>query len=66
MLRHVESLRIKELISARDRKVREKEKEIRKYKDEVLALKMSSAYRVGMFITWPLRKVYRAFNPIGG
>ena len=31
---------------------------------EVKALSRSASYRVGMFVTWPLRKVYRALRPI--
>ena len=31
---------------------------------EVNGLKNSASYRFGMFVTWPLRKIYRAFNPI--
>lgn len=31
---------------------------------EVLELKLSAAYRVGMLVSWPFRKVYRFFRPI--
>ena len=32
---------------------------LRRSTDEVAALKASAAYRTGMFVTWPLRKIYR-------
>lgn len=37
------------------------ERELVKAKCEVQKLKSSAAYRVGMFVTWPFRKVYRSF-----
>lgn len=36
---------------------------IRFLSHEVTALKASTAYRVGMFVTWPLRRIYRAIRP---
>lgn len=32
--------------------------------NEVNALKRSASYRLGLFVTWPLRKVYRAVRPV--
>ena len=37
---------------------------LRRSETEVAELKKSTAYRVGMFVTWPLRKVYRIVRPI--
>lgn len=39
---------------------------LRRSETEVAELKKSTAYRVGMFVTWPLRKVYRIVRPIHG
>ena len=44
-------------------RIRELSKEVERYAAEVDALKRSEAYRVGMAITWPLRKLFRLFKP---
>ena len=51
--------RLRLSVKSKDGKVAQLQREAAALKGEVAALKHSAAYRVGMLLTWPLRKVYR-------
>ena len=55
--REIGSLRL--AVKAKDAQVGKLQREASALKNEVASLKCSTAYRTGMFLTWPLRKIYR-------
>lgn len=55
--REIGSLRL--AAKATDAKIGQLQREAAMLKGEIASLKRSSAYRAGMLLTWPLRKIYR-------
>ncbi len=66
---HTKSVQGERRLAAAVKKASDCEKRIVRYrrleeslKREIVALKQSTSYRVGLFVTWPLRKVWRGFK----
>ena len=58
MVTHVEYPRLRALVAAKDKRIDGYEQKIRLYKEELNAVKRSESYRVGLLVTWPVRKLY--------
>ena len=51
-------------VEASDKRLKKLIRQLSRAEAEIAGLKSSAAYRMGMFLTWPLRKVYRYFRPM--